>query len=124
MLGHAQCGGIRALDPNMAPLSPGDFIGKWMEILAPAAASVGPHPQHANLAEYLHRLEHVSAIRALDNLMTFPWLRARVEGESLQLHATYFDVATGLLSVLDHETKAFASVAGAEHRHLFTQPRF
>jgi len=124
VLGHARCGGVRAFVDGGVPLSPGDFIGKWMEILAPAAASVGPQPQHADLADYLTRLEHVSAIRALDNLMTFPWLRARVEGKGLQLHAAYFDVATGLLSVLDPETKAFASVAGAEYRHLFQQPRF
>src|SRR5512139_772641 len=30
VLGHAQCGGIRAFIDNIEPLSPGDFIGKWM----------------------------------------------------------------------------------------------
>src|SRR5438067_11331243 len=30
VLGHAQCGGIRAFIDNNAPFSPGDFIGKWM----------------------------------------------------------------------------------------------
>src|SRR6204780_5779738 len=30
VLGHAQCGGIRAFVDKAAPLSPGDFIGKWM----------------------------------------------------------------------------------------------
>src|SRR3954462_13129048 len=30
VLGHAQCGGIRAFVDKTAPLSPGDFIGKWM----------------------------------------------------------------------------------------------
>ena len=29
VLGHAQCGGIRAFVDDSAPLSPGDFIGKW-----------------------------------------------------------------------------------------------
>ncbi len=31
VLGHAQCGGIRAFAEEGEPLSPGDFIGKWME---------------------------------------------------------------------------------------------
>src|SRR5512144_1124755 len=35
VLGHAQCGGIRALVEDSAPLSPGDFIGRWMSLLAP-----------------------------------------------------------------------------------------
>src|SRR5215468_6672693 len=30
VLGHAQCGGIRAFIDKIKPLSPGDFIGKWM----------------------------------------------------------------------------------------------
>src|ERR1700744_5760995 len=30
VLGHAQCGGIRAFIDDIEPLSPGDFIGKWM----------------------------------------------------------------------------------------------
>ena len=30
VLGHAQCGGIRAFIDKIEPLSPGDFIGKWM----------------------------------------------------------------------------------------------
>jgi carbonic anhydrase len=30
VLGHAQCGGIRAFVNKIKPLSPGDFIGKWM----------------------------------------------------------------------------------------------
>ena len=32
VLGHAQCGGIRAFIDNIQPLSPGDFIGKWMQM--------------------------------------------------------------------------------------------
>ena len=32
VLGHAQCGGIRAFIDKIQPLSPGDFIGKWMQM--------------------------------------------------------------------------------------------
>jgi len=124
VLGHGRCGGVRAFVEGRAPLSPGDFIGKWMEILTPIAASIGPQPHQTDLAKYLDQMEHASAVQGLDNLMTFPWIRARVERESLQLHAAHFDVATGLLSAFDPETKTFASVAGAEHSRLFVQPRF
>src|SRR3984957_14398014 len=33
VLGHAQCGGIRAFIDKIEPLSPGDFIGKWMAMV-------------------------------------------------------------------------------------------
>src|SRR5262245_56635282 len=41
VLGHARCGGIRAFAERGEPLSPGDFIGKWMSLIAPAAAAIG-----------------------------------------------------------------------------------
>ena len=42
VLGHARCGGVKAfaddIDNLRQPLSPGDFIGKWMKLMQPAAA--------------------------------------------------------------------------------------
>jgi len=124
VLGHARCGGIRAFAERGEPLSPGDFIGKWMELLAPAAASVEPPRAEASLADYLDRLERVSAVKTLDNLLSFPCVRILVERGRLALHAAHFDVATGLLSVYDPATKTFASIAGAEHSRMFAKPRF
>ncbi len=124
VLGHARCGGIRAFAEQIEPLSPGDFIGKWMELIAPAAAILGPEDQSADRADYLSHLEQAAALRTIDNLMTFPCVRILVERRRLHLHAAFFDVATGLLSVFDPETKTFGSLAGANHTRLFAQPRF
>lgn len=118
VLGHARCGGVRAFAEGGEPLSPGDFIGKWMELLAPAAAAIAPPEQHADAAAYLHHLEQASAVYTLDNLMTFPCVRILVERKRLQLHAAYFDVATGQLSVLDAERKAFTPIADGERKRL------
>src|SRR4051812_42388731 len=41
VLGHAQCGGVKAFVDQAAPLSAGDFIGKWMALMAPALAKAG-----------------------------------------------------------------------------------
>src|SRR4029450_7858327 len=35
VLGHPYCGGIRAYAEGGAPLSPGDFIGKWRDLSKP-----------------------------------------------------------------------------------------
>ncbi|MGE3145944.1 MAG: carbonic anhydrase [Pseudorhodoplanes sp.] len=124
VLGHARCGGIRAYAEHIDPLSPGDFIGKWMELIEPAVSAVGPSSQYASFIDYLGHLEQAAAVKTLDNLMTFPCVRILVERKKLHLHAAYFDVATGLLSVFDPETRTFASLAGASHSRLFAQPRF
>jgi len=123
VLGHAQCGGIRAYAEENAPLSPGDFIGHWMELIAPAAKVVGPRGD-LPMAEYLSRLEHAAVLATLDNLMTFPCVNILVGRGKLQLHAAYFGVAAGTLSVFDRESGEFVRVAAEEHAEVFNLPRF
>jgi len=109
VLGHAHCGGVRAYAEEAEPLSPGDFIGKWMRIMAPAADKVGPRGALSR-ADYLARLEQANIANSLDNLMTFPRLRKLVERGEVAIHGAYFGVATGELSVMDPRTGAFARV--------------
>jgi carbonic anhydrase len=111
VLGHAQCGGIKAYAEPGAPLSPGDFIGSWMEIIAPAAKALGPAEQFKSHAEYIQALELGAIEATLNNLMTFPCVRILVERGKLKLHGAYFGVAKGELSMRDPETGKFARVA-------------
>lgn len=123
VLGHAQCGGIRAYAEDSAPLSPGDFIGHWMALIEPAAKMVGPRGTQP-MADYLTRLEQAAVLKTIDNLMTFPCVNILVGRGKLQLHAAYFGVATGTLSVHDPSSGEFRSIAPAEHGKVFSQPRF
>ena len=95
-----------------------------MELILPAAKKLGGREKFASDAEYLTALEHQSVVSTLDNLMTFPCVRTLVERGKLQLHAAYFAVGTGMLSVRDPETGVFASLAGARHSRIFHEPRF
>ena len=114
VLGHAQCGGIRAFAEEAAPLSPGDFIGRWMSLIAPAAKAVGPRGGMP-LADYLSKLEQASVVQTLDDLMTFPCVNILVERNKLVLHAAYFGVATGDLSVLDRASGKFLRIGTGQH---------
>jgi carbonic anhydrase len=109
VLGHAHCGGVRAFAEEHAPLSPGDFIGKWMSLIAPAAEKLGGRAE-VPLAEYLTRLEQASVANSLDNLMTFPRLAILIEKGKVATHGAYFGVATGDLSVLDRASGEFKPV--------------
>ena len=123
VLGHAQCGGIRAFVEDSAPLSPGDFIGHWMALIAPAVKAVGPRGTMP-MDEYLTRLEQASVVTTLDNLMTFPCVKILQERGKLSLHGAYFGVATGKLSVRDAATGEFGPIAAEDYARLFAQPRF
>jgi carbonic anhydrase len=111
VLGHAHCGGIRAFADEQEPLSPGDFIGRWMSQIAPAAESLGPREKHGH-DEYLRQLEFASVELSLKNLMTFPCVRILVERGKLELHGAFFGVATGRLLVRDPSTGVFEPIDG------------
>jgi carbonic anhydrase len=111
VLGHAQCGGVKALVQDSAPLSPGDFIGKWMSLLTPTMEAT---PRVVGEAEqaFITRLEKAAVRRSLDNLMTFPCISILAERGSLSLHGAYFGVAQGSLAVLDKASGEFRAVNG------------
>jgi carbonic anhydrase len=123
VLGHAQCGGIKAFAEDAEPLTPGDFIGNWMKLMKPAAERIGPRGSRP-MSDYLTLLEQANVALSLDNLMTFPRLRAKVERGDIRLHGAYFGVATGQLSVRDPASGKFTQVAADEYRQLFVHPQF
>src|ERR1700749_143784 len=111
VLGHAQCGGIRAFIDKAAPLSPGDFIGKWMaQFVKPG--EIVEQRDHESMQAFVVRIEKAAVFRSLENLMTFPFVRAAVESGAMQLHGAYFGVAEGKLFVLDKVKKEFVSANG------------
>ena len=109
VLGHAQCGGIRAFVDKIEPLSPGDFIGKWMAMFI-KPGEVVEQRSHETMQKFVERIEKAAVFRSLENLMTFPFVRNAVERGTMQLHGAYFGVAEGSLFVLDKDAKEFRSV--------------
>jgi len=108
VLGHGRCGGIKAaLDPNAEPLSPGDFIGKWMELLGPAADAVNANAYMTG-TERQTALERISIRHSIENLRTFPCVKILEDKGRLQLHGGWFDISGGELLMLDPETGDFA----------------
>jgi carbonic anhydrase len=128
VLGHAQCGGVRAYAENEAkadlpPLSLGDFIGRWIKLLAPAAERVGP-PTSPLEEGYTERLEFESIKQALRNLRSFPMINVLEQRHYLHLHGAYFGVMDGRLLALDETTGQFNPVAPAVHAASMSEARF
>jgi carbonic anhydrase len=109
VLGHAQCGGIRAFVDNAAPLSPGDFIGRWMSMFIKPGEKVEIRA-HETMTDFATRIEKAAVMRSLENLLTFPFVKSAIIRGELQLHGAYFGVAMGSLSVLDQVAKEFVPV--------------
>ena len=109
VLGHAQCGGIRAFVDNAAPLSPGDFIGRWMSMFIKPGEKVEIR-DHESMTDFATRIEKAAVMRSLENCLTFPFVKSAIARGELQLHGAYFGVAVGSLSVLDQDAKEFVPV--------------
>ena len=107
VLGHGRCGGIKAaLDPSAEPLSPGDFIGKWMGLVAPAAEAVAGNSM-MTAAERQTALERISIRYSMANLRTFPCVSILERKGRLALHGAWFDISTGELWTMDPATGDF-----------------
>jgi len=111
VMGHGRCGGVHAFARHSpVALSPGDFIGKWVSLMAPAAEELGPPLPGETIDTYAERLAFQSIRTSLDNLMTFPCISTLVERGQLRLHGAFFEVATGKLQALDPDSGLFELV--------------
>ncbi len=112
VMGHAQCGGIRAFALGEAdefePLSEANFVSKWKALIAPAAARLGPPV--GDFDHYCESLSYASIIQGLSSLRTYPWIRDREQAGKLTLHGAYFGVADGRMTVLDQARGVFVPV--------------
>lgn len=110
VMGHGACGGIMAaLSPSAEPLSPGDFIGKWMELLGPVAEEIAANKWLTD-AERQSALERVSIRYSIANLMTFPCINILVNKDRLALHGAWFDIGLGELWTMDNDSGDFSKV--------------
>ena len=113
VFGHAHCGGIQAsLDGTFddAEHGAGGFIGSWMSMIRPArdriraAAAMSPDIDASSALE-------LEAIRiSIANLRSFPFVAAAEASGELQIQGCYFDIADGILRVLDRESGRFQPV--------------
>jgi carbonic anhydrase len=89
VLGHGRCG------------------GKWMNMLAAPAATVGEN-QLMTAGERQRSLERISIRFALTNLRTFPCVQILESKGRLRLHGAWFDISSGELWVMDPATGDFS----------------
>jgi carbonic anhydrase len=107
VMGHGRCGGISAaLNPGAGPLSPGDFIGKWMSLVEPAAQAVTGN-MLMTATERQTALERISIRFSIANLRTFPCVSILEGRGKLSLHGAWFDISTGELWAMNPATGDF-----------------
>ena len=115
VMGHARCGGIAAFRQKitgdaMAPLSEGNFVGKWINLLDPVEQRIERVTSES--AEDLQRkIEEQNIAQSVENLRTFPFISSRIENDELSVHGAWFDISNGALWTMDAQTGSFEQPA-------------
>ena len=110
IMGHSQCGGIRALMEDSCGGEMRVFIDPWMAIMAPARTLVEEKHSAASADEKCSLCERAAIGISLENLRSFPFIRAAIRHGTLQLHGWYFDIENGILCALDETSGEFGPV--------------
>lgn len=111
ILGHAHCGGIGALiaKGNNQPTTD-TFITPWMGIAEEALNRAERTHPGVDGEEFARACEQSAVLVSINNLMTFPWIRERVEAGTLRLNGWYFDLLEGELRRYNQDSGDFEGV--------------
>jgi len=101
VLGHARCGGIRALLEGRDERGEDSFVADWMRIAAAARRNALERDDLHDFDQRAHACELDAIGISLANLASFPWIRERIDKGSLELHGWYYDLTSGELLCRD-----------------------
>lgn len=111
VVGHSSCGGVKGCHDMCSGVAPAleeksSFVGRWMDLLRPGYERVKDLPAD----QQLRALEREAVLVSLENLMTFPFVRAAVEAGEMTLHGLWNDIGSGSLEHYDPVAKAFVAL--------------
>ncbi|HUH60997.1 MAG TPA: carbonic anhydrase [Candidimonas sp.] len=108
VLGHSQCGGIRALvEQEYTTDDEAGVIGRWLSIAAPAREQVMRRLAHGDTGDQRRACELASILVSLKNLESFSCVRQRLDRMAITLHGWYFDMDAGELLAYSARADAF-----------------
>ncbi len=105
--GHSNCGGCAAIRKPAEDIKNLPFTGEWISQSLPVSDYVDREYPDMSEEEKTVLLEKFNAVQQLDNLMSYDFIRQKVESGTLNLHACYYDIGSGNITVYDYEQKSF-----------------
>ncbi len=105
--GHSHCGAIKSLYQTNCDASM-IHTAKWLTLgekaKSMAILALGSNADTDNL---LRATERLSIITQIENLLTYPQVRKRVDDDKLFIHGWYYDIETGAIDYYDPDSYKF-----------------
>ncbi|WP_235834281.1 SulP family inorganic anion transporter [Actinomadura logoneensis] len=112
--GHSNCGAMAALLAGGKEVEHLASLSRWIRHGEPSLArfmEAEPAPDESPMT----RLCRLNVVQQLENLESYPWLRALVDSGELELVGLYLDLETADVHMLDRASGTFGPVPG-DHR--------
>ncbi len=99
--GHSDCGAIKACFNPMKPNEENIHTIKWLQLGKPAIDMANSALSGDTIESRRDFAEKVSVVFQLENLLTYPAVKRRVEEGKLFLHGWHYNLATGEIVYFD-----------------------
>lgn len=109
VMGHSNCGGIQgALFPHK--IADEKWISRWVSLAHPVAEEIRREEPSAEAELLARRTEEGAVLLSLENLLSYAWVREKVESGALSLHALYYDMKAKTMNIWNAEREDFEPI--------------
>ena len=107
VLGHSQCGGIKALMTQQTHQNDDSLINQWMTIASPVKQNIETNYPEDSIDTRCQHCEKASVLQSIDNLKTYPWIQTALATDQLKLHGWHYTIAQDQLTAYDPKQNNF-----------------
>lgn len=98
VMGHSNCGGIHGL-LHPSTVAKERYISRWLCLAHPVLEELEHEDPDEPAPIRARRCEEGAVLMSIDNLLSYDWIKSRVDAGTLELHALYYDMADGMMNV-------------------------
>ena len=113
VLGHAKCNSIKMLMSEKTDSNKGlsEPMKKWFEVAAEAREAVKKQLADKSEEEQQVACEHETIIVTMRNLMTYPYIKKRMDQNKLNILGWRFNIEEGVITAFNPDTNFFDEIA-------------
>ncbi|MEA4902474.1 carbonic anhydrase [Desulfitobacterium sp.] len=105
--GHSNCGGCKSLYASEDELKALPHTRKWLELAAKVKDQVLAKVSEEEVDKREWMTEQANTVEQLKNLLTYPFIREKVQQKTLSIAAWYYIIETGEVFIYNTQSALF-----------------
>ncbi len=112
--GHSHCGACKSLYEDIPNNSSLIHVKTWLKLGQKAKERTLRNKKFTTKEEMYRATERNSIRNQLDNLLTYPDVKAKLDNKTLEIHGWYYDIESGGIDYYNKENDNFKPLAEME----------